>query len=133
MKDFAKAGLNRFRIRKGPYASDDSIGNYGAFAIKAMPNTTLFVIAADGDEDGWEHVSAHAVYTSASGKKTIRTPNWSEMCYLKNCFWDEEETVIQFHPPKSQYINNHPHVLHLWRKKGVEIELPPSILVGVKA
>lgn len=132
MKDFAKAGLNRFRLRHGHYGSDDSIGNHGAFQIPVMDNTKLMVIATEGDDDGWEHVSAHAVYTSKSGKKTQRTPNWAEMCYLKNSFWDEEETVLQFHPPRSKYINNHPHVLHLWRKRGAEIELPPSILVGVK-
>ena len=36
--------------------------DYGAFQIPVMPNTDLLVITADGDDNGWEHVSAHAVY-----------------------------------------------------------------------
>jgi hypothetical protein len=40
--------------------------------------------------------------------------------------------VVQFHPPKSQYVNCHPYCLHLWRNKNQEVILPPSILVGPK-
>ncbi len=83
----------------------------------------LVVIADDGALCGWEHVSVSLKH---------RTPNWAEMCFVKNLFWDETETVVQFHPKKSEYVNCHPYVLHLWRKVGQEHELPPSILVGPK-
>lgn len=51
----------------------------------------------------------------------------------KDIFWGPEETVIQYHPPKSEYVNNHPSVLHLWRPTGVDLPLPPSILTGIKS
>lgn len=85
------------------------------------------VIACDGTETDWEHVSV-----SVAIGKTQRTPTWDEMCFVKGKFWDEEESVIQFHPPKSEYVNNHAHCLHLWKCVSVEFPLPPSILIGIK-
>lgn len=61
----------------------------------------------------------------------MRTPNWREMSYVKDLCWDAEDVVIQFHPRKSEYVNNHPHVLHLWRNTRVEMPTPPPELVGV--
>lgn len=54
------------------------------------------------------------------------------MCYIKGLFWDEETVVSQFHVPKSQHINNHPYCLHMWRRIGSVVELPPSEAVGIK-
>jgi hypothetical protein len=79
------------------------------------------VIASDGL--GWEHVSV-------TYYKKSKTPTWDDMCYIKAFFWDEEEMVMQLHPPKSQYVNNHPHVLHLWKPTEKEIPAPPVVLVG---
>lgn len=71
----------------------------------------------------WEHVSVSL---------PSRSPTWEEMCLIKNLFWGEDETVIQYHPPKSEYVNNHQYCLHLWKPIGKTIETPPSILVGIK-
>ncbi len=110
----------RFRDLSNLYGSDDAVGNQGAFLIP-FQSYNLRVIASDGM--GWEHVSVSL---------SNRTPNWKEMCYIKDLFWDEEDMVIQYHPPKSQYIDNHPHCLHLWRPTKEKIPIPPSIMVGVK-
>lgn len=77
------------------------------------------VIASNGG--GWEHVSV-------SGDKT---PSWNCMCYMKDLFFNDEETVIQFHPKKSEYVNLSKTCLHLWRNIEKEAELPPKILTGV--
>ena len=52
-----------------------------------------------------------------------RCPTWDEMCMVKDIFWADEECVVQFHPPKSKYVNFHPYCLHLWRKVGWEPEM----------
>lgn len=117
--------VEKFRIKKGVMASDSSYGNNGAFEIPLSNRTTAFVIASDGE--GWEHVSVHVI-----SNQLERTPTWAEMCKIKDLFWDEEETVIQFHPPKSQYVNNHKHCLHLWKPIGFEIPLPKVDMVGVR-
>ena len=57
-------------------------------------------------------------------------PDWREMCFIKDLFWDVEDAVIQYHPEKSKYVNVHENCLHLWRLVGVEIPTPPKELVG---
>jgi hypothetical protein len=52
------------------------------------------------------------------------------MCLVKELFWSDDECVVQFHPPKQNYINQHPGVLHLWRKKGAKaFPMPPKACV----
>ena len=75
----------------------------------------VIIIASWGG--GWEHVSA-------SLRK--RCPTWDEMCMMKDIFWEEEECVVQYHPPRSEYINCHPYCLHLWKKTGCSFETPPK-------
>jgi len=69
---------------------------------------------------GWEHVSV---------SYPMRCPTWEEMCFIKNIFWDEKETVIQFHPKKTNYVNTHKYCLHLWKPLKEEIQLPPTMCV----
>jgi hypothetical protein len=52
------------------------------------------------------------------------------MCFVKDLFWDEEECVVQFHPPKSKYVNHHTRCLHLWKQIGVVVPMPPTKLIG---
>lgn len=114
---------NQYRIREGYMSSDDSYGNNGAFIVPfKSPHTMLLsVIASDGE--GWEHVSVSL---------KSRCPTWAEMSYIKDLFWDDEDMVLQYHPPKSAYVNCHPNCLHLWRPIGVTIPCPPSYLIGPK-
>ena len=109
-----------YRVKTGPLSSSKEDGNNGAFFIP-FESFELMVIASDGEN--WEHVSVSL---------TGRNPNWKEMCFIKDMFWDEDDCVIQYHPPKSEYINNHEHCLHLWKPIGKEVPMPPSILVGLK-
>jgi len=113
---------NEYRLRdlRNPYGSNDDMGNCGAFIIP-FESTTLRCIASDGM--GWEHVSVSL---------HNRCPNWKEMCFIKNLFWDNEDCVIQYHPPKSEYVNNFPYCLHLWKPIKEKIPMPDSILVGLK-
>ena len=106
-------------------STDISYGRNGYFKIKLSGRSIAHCIVSDGE--GWEHVSVHM---SSMGKD--RTPTWSEMCRIKDLFWDDTDCVIQYHPPKSEYVNNHPHCLHLWKPTNFNIPTPDSILVGFK-
>ncbi len=112
-------------------------GNNGAFMFDSpIPGRKLATIASDGSYwelakqrgmvtgEPWEHVSVHAL----DGRKEY-VPTWKEMSFVKDLFWDAEDTVIQFHPPKSSYVNNHQSTLHLWRPLNVVLPLPPTNLV----
>ena len=108
--------------------SDASYGNNGAFLVDSpRPGWQLFFIASDGDDPmvpeakGWEHVSVRAVRGQQS-----RIPAWDEMCHVKDLCWSADDVVMQLHPAKRDYINCHPHVLHLWRH--ANIPTPPSSL-----
>ena len=120
--------LEAGRFRDGWMGSDPSYGFYGAFEVQGPCGALLRIVASGGDaeikiSEGWEHVSIST---------NRRAPNWQEMCFVKDLFWDEQECVIQFHPPRSEYVNNHAYCLHLWRPIDDHIRLPPSILVGRK-
>lgn len=112
-----------YRVTQGAMSSSFLDNGYnGAFIIPHKhPYSILHfrVIASDGV--GWEHVSVSL--------NTKRCPTWEEMCYIKSLFWDDCDCVVQFHPPSSQYVNNHPFTLHLWREVGVTYKTPPMALV----
>lgn len=119
--DMAFKVPEQFRLKTGPTRTTRADGNNGHFIISSMKfDRRLFAQAADGG--GWEHVSV-SVYN--------RCPTWDEMNYVKNIFWSEDDVVIQIHPSKSDYVNNHPYCLHLWRKAGTNdyVELPPVAFV----
>lgn len=130
MKTNNKA-IEPYRITgRGPMASDASYGNNGAFEYPLQGGGSLFIIASDGE--GWEHVSV-SFRPEKRLKQKQRVPTWEEMCLIKDLFWEDEETAVQYHPPKSQYVNNHPYTLHLWRPAGQVLPAPPPSLVGVQS
>src|SRR5262245_54992021 len=119
--------LDKWRVYDPPSPAG---ATYGAFTI---PNpfdrgTTLCVIVSDGKKvqgtDGWEHVSVHI----GVAPKITRIPNWREMDWIKELFWDMNEIVIQFHINDARKINHHKTTLHLW-KPPYPIILPPPVLI----
>ncbi len=112
------------RVKVGHFASPHG-AQVGAFLVLGPSGRELKIIADNGKDPsglgGWEHVSV-----SIEGK---HPPNWQEMCWVKDHFWKEDETVLQFHPPHSRYVNIHPNCLHLWRQTGIDHPLPPQVLV----
>jgi hypothetical protein len=116
----------RFRITAGRMASATYHGNNGTFFIPLTDprsNKVLKARVMASDGDGWEHVSVSF---------QSKTPSWDVMCTVKDLFWDAEDCVIQYHPPRSDYVSFHPYCLHLWRPIGVAFPRPPSNLVGPK-
>lgn len=120
--------LNEHRHRGGipgimeKYVSDDSYGFNGLFRFMVKGR---FVRCIVSDGEGWQHVSV-----TIEGER--RPPPWDVMCAIKDLFWEPEDWVVQFHPAHSEYVNNHPGCLHLWRPTNVELPKPDSLLVGIK-
>lgn len=121
----------KYRVRHGERGTDASYGNNGMFIIPPSLRRPyqLCTIASDGADwevfgfelPAWEHVSVSTA---------VRCPTWEEMCFIKGLFWDGEDVVMQLHPRESEYVNQHPYCLHLWRPIGVEIPTPPALTVG---
>lgn len=130
MREYVLPQLEACRVTVEPTMySSPSDGHCGLFQI-AFKGAVFNVISSDGrgwKESGlggmpWEHVSVTL-------QRHQRCPTWEEMSYIKSLFFDDEETVIQFHPPKSLYKNLHNYCLHLWRPKEIDIPLPPLATV----
>ncbi len=109
-------------------ASDATYGNNGMFLVPCG-REILRCMISDGTgsrEMGlplWEHVSVSL---------SNRVPSYAELCFVKDLFWSDDETVMQLHVPRCDHVNNHPFCLHLWRPIGQEIPRPPAEFVGLK-
>jgi hypothetical protein len=117
MKDKVPEQLERFRIKHGELASSSDYGFNGAFMIP-YHLTEFRIICSDTEK--WDHVSIST---------KDRCPTWDEMCYFKDLFFKPEETVVQFHPPQSKYVNRCKNCLHLWREQNTTYELPPTKMI----
>lgn len=111
--------------------------------LKRTPNLLINSISEDGGNGfifegrkpfcsvvfswgaGWEHVSVAPL-----NRRIV--PSWDFMCKVKDMFFNPEEWAVQFHPAKSEYVNNLPNCLHLWRSLNEPQPIPPSILTGIK-
>lgn len=130
MKIPLPAEVEAYRIMDGPSGSRELAnlpdGVFGAFRIP-VGDAWFYVIASSGyPEVGieWEHVSvSHERFT----------PKWEHMDAIKRLFWHDDEAVMQLHPPRSQWVNNHSRCLHLWRPNRENIPLPPARAVGLAA
>jgi hypothetical protein len=129
MRDQLPDTIELYRAVTGEFATPPDNGPTGFYyPVPCLVTRAhgMRIVANDASHpvaEGWEHVSV-------SFKD--RTPTWEEMCWVKEQFWEDEETVFQLHPPASQHINNHPHCLHLWRNIKLPFHTPPGIMVGVK-
>jgi hypothetical protein len=114
--------LERFRIWDGEYGSSPG-SLYGVFCVRRGDSEMVMMSSGVDNKYGWEHVSVSL---------SDRAPTWEEMCIVKDLFWDADECVVQYHPRKTDYVNHHPHCLHLWKPTRKRLPTPPTILVGPK-
>lgn len=121
--------IEQYRLTDiGQWSSTAADGANGAFMIPVQ-GVQLNVLASDGSDwpmepPPWEHVSVSL---------PRRCPTWEEMDAIKRIFWRDDETVLQFHVPRSEHINCHPYCLHLWKLVGCDIPRPPLAAVGPSA
>ena len=118
MKDLTT--LDKYRLRdeeRRLYGANGDSGN-GIFKVFVNKKSFLVIVSNGG---GWEHVSVSS--------RRNRCATWEEMCAIKDMFFTDEDCVIQYHPAKSQYVNDHAYCLHLWRPVEEYIPVPPMLYV----
>ncbi|MBQ9168895.1 MAG: hypothetical protein IJX67_10895 [Oscillospiraceae bacterium] len=124
MRDLSE--LAKYRLPKEELRIYGEYGDGGKGCFKVfVGGRSFFCIVSNGG--GWDHVSV-----TPCNRKRQTCPTWEEMCEIKDLFFLPEECVVQYHPPKSDYVNMHPYCLHLWKPNGVEMPRPPAIFVGFK-
>jgi len=116
--------LDNFRVKTTRILA--LYGNYGdhtcgVFIIPSViDRKSLYVIASTGG--GWDHVSV---------SRERRCPNWPEMEGVRKLFFEPNETVVQYHVPDDEHVNNYSTCLHMWRYQS-GFPKPPVEMVGVK-
>lgn len=94
------------RIKPGGWRQVDSPIPYQlAFLHKSKYLKVMVGYEDYPDGKRWLHFSM-----SSKG----RCPTWEELVEAKEAFLGTETKAIQVIPPRSEYVNIHPHVLHLW-------------------
>src|SRR5690554_2926413 len=108
-------------LKKNPRIQFIETGKDGGIGYIVHPVVEWHMTVIFSNALGWDHVSV---------SRGNQTPTWEEMCIVKDIFFREEECVVQYHPPKTENINNnphHPYVLHLWRPQNQEIPMPQRL------
>ncbi len=116
-------GLEKYRCRDSErriYGCNGGSEN-GVFKVFVNQKSFLCIASSGG---GWEHVSV-----SPCNKKRTTCPTWEEMCTIKNMFFHPYECVVEYHPPRNDYVNNCETCLHLWRPTDGKIPMPPTAFV----
>ena len=116
--------LNDYRRPYHGIMGDETCGN---FIIPSENGRFKYHVIASANM-GWDHVSVSLI-TVGETNQLERCPKWNEMCFIKDLFFNEDETVVQYHPAKSDYVNNNSYVLHLWRPTDQDIPQPPTFMV----
>jgi len=106
------------------YAGVSGDTTCGLFLVPSVIDGRMLQVQASSDF-GWEHISV-----SILRKRFKRAPSWPEMKQIKELFWEPEDTVLQYHPPKSKHVSN-VEALHLWRPTDHQVPVPHPMLVGV--
>lgn len=110
--------------------------------IKLNPNLRCIEWGTDGGAVFWQPTkntkSAVIIFSNGGGWDHVsisfknRCPSWGEMGMVKDIFFNTDECVVQYHPAKNEYVNNHPYCLHLWKSQDAHMPTPPTIMVGIK-
>ena len=108
---------------KGIYSDKLKISDDGIKGFISVNRIDMSFVASWGG--GWDHISVAPI-------KRYIVPDWNTMCKVKQIFFKPNETAIEIHPPKDEYVNNMPNCLHLWRANDKEMILPPSFMVGIR-
>lgn len=115
MREHPQLWIEKARLPHPVMGESPFGGTFGFFEVWPLRIISSGYREGRTGPQAWEHVSVSC---------RDRCPTWDEMKRVKEAFWADEETVLQYHPKRANYQNLHPFCLHLW-KPPAEVELPP--------
>lgn len=115
-------------------------------SLEELKNTTHLLIKGTGDDGGYgiiefsEKLTGSVIWSNGGGWEHVSfapfnhriIPSWETMCRIKDMFFKDDEVCVEYHPSKSEYVNNMPNCLHIWRPINEKLPVPPSAMVGIK-
>jgi hypothetical protein len=114
--------FNQFRIKEGPLASTDELGQNGAFIIGFKDDTALLVTVAT--RAGWEHVCVSKRRKRMLQKPEDVEPDNGDMATVKDIFFKPEETVVEYFPHRESCLHPAPGTRHLWKHNLRDFPMP---------
>lgn len=95
------------RVLQGNVQRVDGYTNAGRYVVRLDgARLTVIVEVEVVDSKLWAHLSV-------GGGFVERLPSWKELRWCKEYFLGDRR-AIQVLPPRAEYVNLHPHVLHLY-------------------
>ncbi len=122
---------------KDPRQIVEAIKNADGQILDASPDGIAARIPRPGGVDlilvaswimRWDHASVHTTL-HGSIQPQNRTPTWDEMNFIKDLLWHPDECAVQYHPPKADYVDDHPNTLHIWKSQNKAMPRPPKDFV----
>jgi hypothetical protein len=115
MKDFHPAREMIKRVRpllptvRHPLLTGPIIERHAGPPTWRMGELLILATVQPSFEDGseWYHVS----YSFAD-----RTPTHEDTCLVRRAMFRPTALVVAIFPPVDEYVNLHPHCLHLWQR-----------------
>ncbi|MCL2737580.1 MAG: hypothetical protein FWE17_01820 [Alphaproteobacteria bacterium] len=122
--------VNKYKLNRSVSAVMPAMNSLGisAYRIPVKSSSVTLTVIVD-ENNGWDHLS---VTVNTSDGDAPRCPTWEEMCFVKDLFFTEEEIAIQYHPPKSKYVNIQEYCLHLWRPQNEVVPAPFKYAADIK-
>lgn len=77
----------------------------GAFKHEGRKLAAICSIATEADGKKWAHLSV---------SHRDRLPTWEELARVKEDFLGTHTKAVQILPPRAEWVNIHPNVLHLF-------------------
>lgn len=94
------AGFRRMSVHDGAIPP-------GALAFRSNDGGLIVLVSEEVHKDG-------RTYLHVSFSRRSRTPSYEDLDRVRKSFIGEGRESVQVFPPKEEYVNLHPHTLHLW-------------------
>lgn len=85
----------------------DEFKSPSGFGYIKYGDLKVIISGTEYDGEWWLHLSA---------SRTRSIPSHEDLKEVKDLFIGRENLAVQVFPPKSEFINLHPYVLHLWHR-----------------
>ncbi len=93
--------------------------------VGGMPNAAAFLYSTSSLMGTYEQIRVICsvdeivpgeFWYHVSFSRKDRIPSWEDMRLVKDLFIGRDKLAIQIFPREQEYVNFHPHTLHLWRR-----------------
>lgn len=107
--------IEEIKKARNLYIQEEGDDGFAGLYYDPVDGKKYYLIFSYGG--GWEHASVSTHY---------KCPSWDVMCRIKDLLWNDDECCVEYHPIKSDYVNNHPFCLHIWRPINETLPTPPK-------